>query len=278
MNELLYLSDINKQKTDMILQKVNLAYFSATGSTAKIVAAIESGLNIKERNIINLSTPRQEPVIIPENEIIIFGIPVFSGRVPEIARKSIEMMRGNNTPAIIACVYGNRDFDDALLELKDVAESNGFYVLSAGAFVAQHSIFPKVAQGRPDCSDLLQAEEFGRKSIQTVGGNTVDKPLKIKGNHPYRAVKPIPLTPKTDDKCNSCKLCYRECPVQAIDADNPKKTDKSKCISCAHCIYVCPQHSKKFGGLLYWFASKKFEKDNARRKESYLVYRHIDQE
>lgn len=265
--------NINKHKTDMTLQKANLAYFSATGTTAKIISAIESGLDVKEKNTINLTAPGQETITIPDNEIIIFGIPVYSGRVPEIARKGIEKIKGNHTPAIIVCVYGNRDFDDALLELKDIVESNGFYVLSAGAFLAQHSIFPKVAQGRPDRSDLIQAKEFGINSMKTISGTIEKNPLKVKGNHPYRAVKPIPLTPTTDRKCNSCGLCAKQCPVQAIDTDNPKKTDKSKCISCAHCISVCPEHSKKFGGFLYWIVSKKFAKDNFQRKEPYLIYR-----
>lgn len=257
----------------MRLQKVNLAYFSATGTTDKIVSAIESGLGVNEKYTINLSTVNQDIITIPNDEIVIFGIPVFSGRVPEIARKGVEMIRGNNTPAIIACVYGNREFDDALLELKDIVESNGFYVLSAGAFVAQHSIFPKVAMGRPDSSDLIQAKEFGINSIKAISISAEKNPLKVKGNHPYRAVKPVSLTPGTDNKCNSCGICSRQCPVQAIDFDNPKKLDKSRCISCAHCISICPTHAKNFGGLLYWVVSKKFTRDNSQRKEPYLIYR-----
>lgn len=256
----------------MKLKKVNLAYFSATGTTAKIVSEIGNGLGINEKHTINLTTIGQGTVVIPNDEIIIFGIPVFSGRVPEIARKGIEMIRGNNTPAIIVCVYGNREFDDALLELKDIVENNGFYVLSAGAFVAQHSIFPKVAQGRPDENDLKQAREFGIKSIQVLASNTVNKSLAVKGNHPYRAVKSIPLTPKTDSSCNSCGLCSKQCPVQAIDYNNPKEIDKNKCISCAHCISICPKNSKRFGGLIYRIASRKFTKNNSQRKESYLIY------
>lgn len=257
----------------MTLQKLNLAYFSATGTTAKIVSEIGTGLGVHEQHTINLATQSLDTITVPNDEMIIFGIPVFSGRVPAIARKRIEMIRGNNTPAIIVCVYGNRDFDDALIELKDIVENNGFYVLSAGAFVAQHSIFPKVAQGRPDDNDLKQAREFGINSIQILRSNTENKSLVVKGNHPYRAIKPIPLTPKTDSSCNSCGLCSKQCPVQAIDANNPKKIDKSKCISCAHCISVCPKDSKKFGGLIYWIASKKFTKDNYQRKEPYLIYK-----
>lgn len=257
----------------MTPQKVNLAYFSATGTTAKIVSAIESSLGITEKHTIDITADNKDVITIPNDEIVIFGIPVFSGRVPEVARKGIEMIKGNNTPAIIVCVYGNREFDDALIELKDIVENNGFYVLSAAAFVAQHSIFPKVAQGRPDGADLMLAKDFGANSIKAIATTTENSSFKVQGNYPYRAVKSIPLTPRTDNQCNSCGLCSKQCPVQAIDSNNPKKIDKSRCISCAHCISICPTSSKKFGGLLYWLVSKKFAKDNAQRKEPYLIYR-----
>lgn len=252
----------------MIIEKVNIVFFSATGTTVKIVSAVGSGLGINNSHTIDLITSGQDSIVIPNDEIVIFGVPVFSGRVPEVARRAIEKISGNNTPAIVVCVYGNREFDDALLELKEVVEKGGFNVISAGAFIAQHSIFPAVAHGRPDENDLKLAREFGVKSIQ----NIENRSLVVKGNNPYREPKSIPLTPKTDSSCNSCKLCAKQCPVQAIDMNNPKKIDKSRCISCAHCISICPKHSKKFGGLIYWLASKKFTKNFSQRKEPYLIY------
>ena len=82
------------------------------------------------------------------------------GRIPTQTLISLNQIKANKTPAIVVCVYGNRDYDDALLELKEVVESNGFTVISAGAFVAQHSIFPQVGQNRPDEKDLTKIKEF----------------------------------------------------------------------------------------------------------------------
>lgn len=261
----------------MILQKVNLAYFSATGTTAKILAAIESGLGVEQKNSKNLLTispaAEQEEVSVPGDEIVLFGVPVFSGRVPQVALRALEKIKGDRTPAIVVCVYGNREFDDALAELKERVEANGFCVISAAAFVAQHSIFPQVAQGRPDAADLLAAKEFGARSLGLLAEAAQNPPLVVPGNHPFRPVKHIPLSPKTDRSCNACGVCAAQCPTGAIDADNPRKIDKNKCILCAHCIAVCPKHAKKFGGLLYRVASKKFAKNNSERKEPYTAYR-----
>lgn len=60
-------------------------------------------------------------------------------------------------------VYGNRDYEDALLELHDILSENGFVVVAAGAFVARHSIFPDVAAGRPDRDDLDRMAEFAER-------------------------------------------------------------------------------------------------------------------
>lgn len=62
-------------------------------------------------------------------------------------------LKGHGNPAIAVAVYGNRDYDDALVELQDLLEENGFCVIAGAAFVAQHSIFTKVAAGRPDEDD-----------------------------------------------------------------------------------------------------------------------------
>jgi ferredoxin len=257
----------------MTLQKVHSAFFSATGTTAKIVAAIASGTGVQQRDMLNFTAPLTDSVAIPNNEVVIFGVPVFAGRVPEIAMKSIEKITGNNTPAIIVCVYGNRDFDDALIELKEAVERNGFYVLSAAAFIAQHSIFSKVAHGRPDEQDIKLAHDFGRLSVEVHDSNNMNNILVVKGNHPYKEIGTIPLIPSTDRHCTLCGLCADLCPVQAIDFKNPKKIDKNKCIPCGHCISICPNHSKKFKGLIFRIASHKFVKTYSDRKEPYIVYR-----
>lgn len=61
-------------------------------------------------------------------------------------------------------VYGNRDYEDALLELRDTVASLGFTPLSAGAFIGEHSYSTAempVAAGRPDATDLQTARTFG---------------------------------------------------------------------------------------------------------------------
>ena len=68
-------------------------------------------------------------------------------------------MRGN-TPAVIAAVYGNRHYDNALLQMRNILAEQGFYVIAARTFIAEHSVFPSVAAGRPDQKDKAAMKEF----------------------------------------------------------------------------------------------------------------------
>ena len=181
-----------------------------------------------------------------DGDLLIVGVPSYAGKVPEMAVRSLRRFLGNNTPAIIVSVYGNRAYDDTLIELKDLMESHGFKLLSAAAVIAQHSIFPKIAEGRPNADDMEKLHEFASKSrellIQIPKMSAVSR-LMVKGNRPYRDTKPIPLHPEgSKGKCISCHACVKMCPVGAITMKEPYKTNEKKCISCGRCVVVCPEH------------------------------------
>ena len=181
-----------------------------------------------------------------DGDLLIVGVPSYAGRVPEMAVRSLRRFLGNNTPAIIVSVYGNRAYDDTLIELKDLMESHGFKLLSAAAVIAQHSIFPKIAEGRPNADDMEKLHDFASKSrellIQIPKMSAVSR-LMVKGNRPYRDTKPIPLHPEgSKGKCISCHACVKMCPVGAITMKEPYKTNEKKCISCGRCVVVCPEH------------------------------------
>lgn len=74
-----------------------------------------------------------------ERELCVIVTPVYGGRVPVLALQRLQRLKGNGAPAILGVVYGNRDYEDALLELRDTAISLGFSPLTAGAFIGEHS-------------------------------------------------------------------------------------------------------------------------------------------
>lgn len=257
-------------------EKIHLVWFSATNTTKRIVKCIAE--QFLAESVIEYDITKsmlEDDIHVGCYELLIVGMPVYAGRIPAIATYPLQKFKGNKTPAVIICVYGNRDYDDALLELKDTVQTNGFITVSAAAFIAQHSIFPTVGADRPDEKDMSEIQTFGKKSAELVLSlDSTDNlsGIEVKGNHPYKTPGKIPLHPKGNKQCNKCGTCVKLCPTDAIPALNPRKTFGSKCISCARCIAVCPQHARRFTGLIYKFAGKKFTKANVLRKDPETIY------
>lgn len=252
--------------------KINLhtIYFSPAQSTKRIVEEIAGSItdHITHHDI---TQGLKYPIEFSDKEFVIIGVPSFSGRVPSLFTEYMYMVKANQTPAIIVCVYGNRDYEDTLLELKDICSKAGFLTISGGAFIARHSIFPQIAKDRPDKNDLEAAGDFGKKSFD-LWLNKTGFDLKVKGHYPYREINVIPLIPQGNSKCNHCGICVDICPVSAIEEDTPYKADLSKCISCTRCIYFCPQGARSFEENIYKNISEKFSANFSGRKEIELFY------
>ncbi len=241
-------------------------FFSPSETTRKYAIAMTEAFG-GDSQLIDLTHGQCEiESELIEGDTVLFISPVYAGRVPAMAVDLFRQIDGHGMKAIVAVVYGNRDYDDALLELADIASEDGFKVVAAGAFIAQHCIFPKVANGRPDKLDLEIAGDFISRAKES---DELDFST-IKGNRPYKKPWAVPLHPQTvKDECRSCGVCARECPTGAIDTVT-LVTDNDKCITCCRCIAVCNSHARKFKGIMYATVGKIFVAQNLKRRESEL--------
>ncbi len=215
------------------------AVFSPTGGTSKIAAAI-AGARMGTR--IDLCTP-VEPQELPAGAPLLAVVPVYGGRIPAIAAQRLLALQGSGNPAIAVVVYGNRAYDDALLELKNLLTEAGHQVIAAAAFIAEHSISRSIATGRPDASDLARCVQFGAEvEAKLASGSltTVDVP----GNAEYRPLPQMPVTPMVTDACGGCGMCARKCPTGAIPLQNPRSTEAARCILCMRCVAICPRKAR----------------------------------
>jgi len=186
----------------------------------------------------------EKDINIDKDELVIIGFPVYAGRVPKPATETLKKIKGHGNSVVTIVVYGNRDYDDALLELNDIAKKQGLKIIASAAFIAEHSFDNTIATGRPDKNDLVIAENFADK-IKDRFVKHIDSKIKIKGNHPYKKRGKLPMYPVADDNCNNCGICSKLCPVQAIDLKDASIVNEELCITCVRCVRVCPQNARK---------------------------------
>ena len=234
-----------------MIKKLNNIYFSPTGTTAKVSTAIANAMDSQTINYDLTSQKNRnkyQESTFDSDDLVIVSVPVYSGRIPAFLEDYFSSFKGNHTPTIFIVVYGNRDYDDALLELKELFEKRGFKGIAAAAFIGEHSYTSKVATDRPDEDDLKLARAFGREIKSGLDSNDFNKPvLKIKGNYPFRERLPAgTIVPQTNEQCTDCRICAETCPMEAISFVNFRDIDAEKCIRCCSCIKKCPENAKAF--------------------------------
>lgn len=227
--------------------KIHQIMFSPTGGTRRVCEYICDGIDQKPS--VTDFCVKERQIRVPEihgEDLVIIAMPVFAGRVPALAVKRLKRIQSNHAKCVVVAVYGNRAYDDALLEMQDVAKEMGFRVVAAISAVAEHSIARVYAAGRPDAEDRKELAAFGAAIINKVEGTDTYKPLALPGNRPYRAGNVGPF-PTADECCNGCGTCQKLCPADAIPADNLRSVNKEACISCMRCLSVCPIKARNIG-------------------------------
>ncbi len=268
-------------------KKISVLYFSATDTTKKIVSRIAEKISEnldKPRavNVIDFTLPdvRKVPVSFTKEDIVVVGVPVYAGRVPNVLLKYLNSVKGNDALAIAVVVYGNRNYDDALIELRDILELNGFKIVAGGAFIGEHSFSKVLAKDRPDEKDMAIADDFAIRIYKEITTRNNFQILNVKGNTPYRKYympknkdhSPVDIrkvTPKTNSNCTDCKLCADVCPMGSIDHEDVSKLN-GICIKCGACIKKCPSQAKFYDDADYLRHKYELEIDFASRSEPEL--------
>ncbi|MDD6173811.1 MAG: EFR1 family ferrodoxin [Elusimicrobia bacterium] len=230
----------------MQYKNVYVVYFSPAGG-AKLYARTAAKIfseNFKETDITDFDR-RVNKLSFDKDDLVIISAPAYFGRLVNIENGLLNNLSGNGARAMLLIAYGNRSYEDSLLELKKMAEERGFKPFAAAALLATPGYLPKVSKCRPNENDLALLSDFAEKSKAKLEDETaMAKDLSVKGNYPFRPYEKAPYHPEGDEKCNKCRMCFQICPMGAIDAESPKATDASKCISCMTCVQSCPRHSR----------------------------------
>ena len=276
----------------MEIKSVWAVYFSGTGTTEKVVTTLAKdlaqSLNASYQTFcFNLPQSREGELAFGPQDLVVFGVPVYAGRVPNLLLPHIQnKVKGQNTPAVPVVLYGNRNFDDGLMELRNVLFQNGFRPFAAGAFVGEHSFSKILGAGRPDSEDMALAAQLAEKAAQLAKdmAQPPEHPAAVEGCDPIRPnytprdrhgepikdfLKAKPVTDLT--KCVHCGLCARICPMGSIDPNDVSNV-VGKCIKCCACVKKCPVGAKYFDHPGYLYHQHELEDQYAGRRAPSKIF------
>lgn len=227
----------------------HLIYFSPTRTTNKIVEQIAAGLGFQKVENYDLTltdTGFDKPIT---DGVAVIGIPVYAGRVPQICLDRLQSLTTTGIPAVLVALYGNREYEDALVELRDIATAAGFSVIAAGAFIGEHSYSTAdqpIAANRPDSADLKKAQDFGKAIAAKLKSNSEPSIPEIPGDVPYKERVPLGgISPVTDSSlCTLCGTCAKVCPTFIISVNSEVVTNAENCIMCCACVKSCPENAR----------------------------------
>jgi NAD-dependent dihydropyrimidine dehydrogenase PreA subunit/flavodoxin len=276
--------DIAKE-LKMKIDKVWAVYFSPVGNTEKIVVSLAKAIGEKlnlpvEKLDYTLPASREGVNFFSKTDLVIWGTPVYAGRIPNKLLPYLQNhFIGNDALDVPIAVFGNRSFDDALIELRNTLEDNGFHTIAGAGLVAQHAFSTVLGVGRPDQADMEKIEDFSKKIVEKIGIlKTSSQPIEVKGNNPpevYYTPKGLDgnptvflkAKPKTDmEKCNHCGVCISRCPMGSINKEDPSDII-GICIKCHACVKRCAQNAKYFDDEQFISHKLMLERDFTHRAE-----------
>lgn len=225
-----------------------LYYFSPTGGTKRsgeiFCKEISQKVTLIDLGAKGDFAAQNEEAQGEEDDLAVFAVPVFGGRIPGIAAEKLNRLNGGGKEAVTMVVYGNRAYEDALLELNNIIKDRGFHIAASCACVAQHSMAPEVGKGRPDEADGIGIRDFAKKAAEKIAGGAGGE-IVVPGNYPYRDGANLPVTPISLPDCTLCGECAASCPVDAIAVEeNAVVTNPEKCILCMACAAACPKKAR----------------------------------
>lgn len=268
---------------------VTAMYFSGTDTTKTVVTTLAKtlaaalGTTYHERSF-TLPAERAEPAVFEAADIVVWGTPVIAGRVPNVLLPYLKTPVGNGAIAIPVVCYGNRNFDDALIELRDLLINAGFRIAAAGAFIGEHSFSEILGAHRPDEQDLQIVRQFAAEIAAKLSTDwETEDVLFVEGTpFPYRpyytprdskgnGIDIRKVKPKTSDACIDCKLCAKICPMGSIRLDNVREFD-GICIKCCACVKKCPTHAKYYEDEGYLYHQQELEEMYAGRRAEPVTF------
>lgn len=270
----------------MEIRKMTAVYFSPTGNAKKVAKAIAGAcaealsVSLEEFDY-TLPSAREHTREFSPEDLVIVCTPTYAGRIPNKTLPYVQnAFTGNGALAVPVAVFGNRNFDNCLIELRNELEAHGFHTIAGAGVPTEHVFFDGLGTGRPDREDLDRLAAFGREiAKKSVALEEIPEKIDVRGDDPVGAYytplgtdgKPavfLKAKPKVDlDACIGCGRCSEVCPMGSV-SPTQSEVCTGVCIKCQACIKECPMGARYFDDAAFLSHVQMLAENYTRRTEA----------
>lgn len=245
----------------MVIEKDTILYFSGTGNSLQLAKDIRSELD--ETKVCKLTSLMGEKEIEVKSKVLGIVFPVYYGGMPLVAEELVKKLNiSKDTYVFAVATYGGMPAG-ALTKLDNMLRNNnsqlnsGFLLKMPGNYIVmynaaslekQNKHFENAKKKVKEISNIIKERkklkpETSKYIIDTVVDNILSKFTDKGKSKLYIKDKEF----WADEKCNSCKLCEKICPVKNIEFTSNKPAWNHKCEQCMACIQHCPKEAIQWG-------------------------------
>jgi len=235
--------------------KTTIYYFSGTGNSLKI--AKDLSVKLENCEAIPIAKLWKQDVIIPKSEKIGLIFPLYFYGSPAIIIEFLKKLEVNKINYVFAIITSHGGGSGATLyQINKILRKSskhlngGFSVRMPGNYIPMYDITSKEKLNR-DYKEAKENIEMIADIIQKNGEKVQKEALRFVGNLISKIfIKSVNKGDKNfyaDERCNSCEICEKVCPVNNIKIIDGKPEWQHKCQRCLACIHFCPQEAIQYG-------------------------------
>ncbi len=248
---------------------ITLVYFSQTGNTRKVAGAMADAFGDLGHSVRTVSLKKATPEDAINSDLFGVGCPCFTGQAPTPIKDFLRALpQMNSRRAFVFATSGGAP-GKVLYDLTRLLRHKGADVVG-GILIRGECFHPSPCfigryPGRPNADDLDRAQRFAIATAEHVASDipgpvSESRPDALKqgwGLYDFEGmfvldplIRLVLPKPKLDlSKCDKCKWCAYECPVDNVNM-NPYPTLGGSCIRCYRCLTGCPQKAFRAGWFL----------------------------
>ncbi|TFG01422.1 MAG: 4Fe-4S ferredoxin [Promethearchaeota archaeon] len=233
----------------------SIYYFSGTGNSLYIAKKLAE--NLDDCELIPVAKAWKEDDLTSKSEKIGLVFPLYYYGLPAIVYDFLDKFDLNSTEYIYAIVTSGAGGSGAalsqvkkLLKKQSKTLNAGFSIKMPANYIPLYDVpseekrlntFEKSEEKLDKCLEIIKAEEnkIKREPAKLIG--------KVANLYFRKKVNRKDKKLFADEKCNSCEICEKICPVNNINMVDGKPQWQHHCQLCLACLHFCPQEAIQYG-------------------------------